>query len=273
VIDAALVDRLYGRAHADRWRVPRDRFAQSLAASVERGVAAKDPSPRELERYLGSLHLEDLALACACASGDEQAWEYFVLEYRPLLYRAADAIDPGGGARDLADGLYAELFGVERKPLLRYFHGRSSLGTWLRAVLAQRHVDRIRSGRRLEPLPEEASASALAAAEPPDPARERYVGLMAAALKAALAALPARERFRVACYYGQQMTLAQIGESLGEHEASASRGLAKARREIRRTVEEELRREGLPEAEISECFQSVAEDPGALDLGRLLQEI
>jgi len=38
-------------------------------------------------------HLEDLALACACASGHEGAWEHFVREYRPLLYRAADAID------------------------------------------------------------------------------------------------------------------------------------------------------------------------------------
>ena len=33
----------------------------------------------------------------------------------------------------------------ERQSLFRYFHGRSSLTTWLRAVLAQRHVDRLRS--------------------------------------------------------------------------------------------------------------------------------
>ena len=85
---------------------------------------------------------------------------------RPLLYRAADALDPGGGARDLADSLYADLFGIgdhagERQSLFRYFHGRSSLTTWLRAVLAQRHVDRLRTHRRLDALPEEESAGAL----------------------------------------------------------------------------------------------------------------
>ncbi len=30
-------------------------------------------------------------------------------EYRPALYRAGDAIAPGGAGRELADSLYAEL--------------------------------------------------------------------------------------------------------------------------------------------------------------------
>ena len=38
----------------------------------------------------------------------------------------------------------------ERQSLFRYFHGRSSLATWLRAVLAQRVVDAVRVERRLE---------------------------------------------------------------------------------------------------------------------------
>src|SRR5436190_9715263 len=92
-------------------------------------------------------------------AGDEAAWERFVRDYRPGLYKAAAAIDPSGGARDLADALYAELFGLNerdgvRQSLLRYFHGRSSLATWLRAVLAQRYVDRLRASRRVAPLPE-----------------------------------------------------------------------------------------------------------------------
>ena len=167
-IDANLVDRLYRQANARRWRVPTDRFAHALEASAERAFG-DDGAAREVERYLTALHLEDLALACACAAGDEEAWEHFVLEQRPLLYRAADALDPGGGARDLADSLYADLFGLrdragERQSLFRYFHGRSSLTTWLRAVLAQRYVDRLRTDRRLEALPDEESAGALAGA-------------------------------------------------------------------------------------------------------------
>jgi hypothetical protein len=127
MIDDRLITRLYARAKADRWRVGVGDFAQALEASVEKAFAGAAPRPRELDRYLNGLHLEDLALACACAAGDEEAWGHFVLEHRPVLYRAAAAIDPGGGARDLADALYADLFGLGgrsggRQPLFRYFH-------------------------------------------------------------------------------------------------------------------------------------------------------
>ena len=201
-IDANVVNRLYRQARAGRWRVPADRFARALEASAERALG-KDSAAREVERYLTSLHLDNLALACACAHGDEPAWEHFVLVQRPLLYRAADAIDPGGGARDLADSLYADLFGIgdhpgERQSLFRYFHGRSSLTTWLRAVLAQRHVDRLRRHRRLDALPEEESAGAMRSADPPaEPERDRYVQLIRRALTDAVAGLQARDRLRL----------------------------------------------------------------------------
>src|SRR6516164_8346041 len=122
---------------------------------------------------------EDLELARLCAEGDERAWERFVREYRPILYRAADALDSTQGAREIADSLYAELYGIktaagERQSLFRYYQGRSSLATWLRAVLAQRYVDLVRVQRRLESLPDEENA--VQAAEP-NPERTRYVAL------------------------------------------------------------------------------------------------
>ena len=106
---------------------------------------------------MNASYARDLELARQCAAGEEPAWERFVLEYRPLLYRAADALDSTGGARDLADSLYADLYGMpeggnERRSLFRYFQGRSSLATWLRAVLAQRYVDRLRAQKRMEQI-------------------------------------------------------------------------------------------------------------------------
>jgi RNA polymerase sigma-70 factor (ECF subfamily) len=279
-IDARLVDRLYRLANGRKWRVPPDRFARALESSAARAFAGRSLGSldaRELERYLASLHLEDLALACACAAGDEPAWEYFVLEQRPLLYRAADALDPGGGARDLADSLYADLFGLgtragERQSLFRYFHGRSSLTTWLRAVLAQRHVDRLRANRREEALPDEESSSALPApARPIDPGRPRYLGLIRQALAQAVAHLASRDRLRLACYYAQELTLAQTGLVLGEHEATTSRQLARTRGAIRAAVERHLEVDsGLTRAEIAECFACVTEDAGPLDLRDVL---
>jgi RNA polymerase sigma-70 factor (ECF subfamily) len=274
-IDGQLVERLYRQANAERWRVPMRRFAEALESSAER--ARVGPEPRDLERYLSALHLQDLALACACAAGDESAWEHFVLEQRPYLYRAADAIDPGGGARDLADSLYAELFGLrdrggERQSLFRYFHARSSLTTWLRAVLAQRHIDRLRTNRRLEALPDEDSSAALSAPHSPiEPERHRYLELIQRTLERAVANLPARDRLRLACYYAQELTLAETGRLLGEHEATSSRQLARTRRAVRDDVERQLRGEyGLSDAEIAQCFASVSLDTGPLDLQQIL---
>ena len=147
--------------------------------------------------------------------GREDAWDHFVREFRPAMYRAADAMDPGGGAREIAHALYAELFGLKerdgvRQSVFRYFHGRSSLPTWLRSLIAQRFVDRHRETRKHEPLPDEGSAAPLlAASRPVDPDRARFVAAMRAVLAAAIAALGPRDRLRLACYYAQEMTLAR----------------------------------------------------------------
>jgi RNA polymerase sigma-70 factor len=276
-IDGKLVERLHRKAGAGRWSVPLTVFAAALERSAAKALAAKAASPAAVERYLTSLHLDDLALACACGEGDDAAWEHFVLEYRPTLYRAADAIDPSGGARELADSLYADLYGLKeqggaRQTLFRYFHGRSSLATWLRSVLSQRHVDRIRAGKRTEPLPDEESPQALAApSTPPDADRSRLAVRLHAALIAAVAALDARDRLRLGCYYAQDMTLAAIGRMLGEHEATVSRQLGRVRRAIRQDVERRLREEHqLSDAEVAQCFSDAAGDPGAMDLVELL---
>ena len=108
---------------------------------------------------MSTLHLEDLALACACVEGVPEAWECFVATYRGYLRACAGAmLKRTAGSpetQELADSLFAELYGLrdgagveKRGSLLRYFHGRSTLKTWLRAVLAQRHLDKIRVGRK-----------------------------------------------------------------------------------------------------------------------------
>jgi RNA polymerase sigma-70 factor, ECF subfamily len=243
-------------------------------------LTGRNPTARDIESYLGSLHLADLALACACADGHEEAWESFVREQRPKLYRSADALEAGGGARDLADALYGELFGLaadgrQRPSLFGHYHGRSSLATWLRAILAQRYVDRMRSRKRIDPLPDDESPSALSVpAMRPDPDRERRRANIERALDGALSALPVRDRLRLGCYYAEGLTLAQTGRLLGEHEATVSRQLARTRKAIRVAIERELRDQaGFSEQEISESFAEIAQDPGRLDLRRLLSEL
>jgi RNA polymerase sigma-70 factor (ECF subfamily) len=279
-IDATLVARLYQQARASRWGVSERTFTAALDRSAVKALPDAPQDRQRLERYLSSLHLEDLALACACADGHEAAWDHFVLEYRPVLYRSADAIDPGGGARELADSIYADLFGLqerdgERRSLFRYFHGRSSLSTWLRAVLAQRQVDRVRTTRKLTPLDplghdENVPPALVTAPAAADPEAPRFVALIRHALLRALALLPDRDRLRLGCYYREDLTLAQTGRLLGEHEATVSRQLARTRKVIRAEVERHLRGEcGLSEDEIARCFECTIDDPGPLDVAEL----
>ncbi len=292
---ASLVDRLYAQSKAEQWGVPREQFSAALERSAKKRLTSGAGTAQNLEEYLRGLHIGDLALAAACAEGCETAWEHFFTTYRPYLRVAAAAIlhCAAGSAQacELADSLFSELYGLAggkgaERSLFRYFHGRSSLRTWLRAILAQRHIDSIRAGRRFEKLGEEEAADGPMKTPlgqqilPADPHRERYVASFTRALQEALARLEPAEKERLRLYYAEEMTLAEIGRLLGEHESSVSRHLERVRRDLRRDVEDILRRglvaangsmadPGLSEAEIALCFEYSAEDT-PIDLDKLL---
>ena len=275
-LTASIVDDLFRRADAAKWALTRDEFAAVLNASVRRAFPSGTPSRREVDQYFAGVHLADLALATACGLGRDVAWDHFVLEHRPVLYRSADALDPSGTARELADSLYADLYGMgggsdDRRSLFRYFHGRSSLATWLRAVLSQRYVDTLRSRRRTEPLPDEEVAGT-AGAPADDPDRALLMPLVDEALRTAIDALAAKDRLRLRSYYVTQLTLAQIGRVTGEHEATVSRHLSRTRRALRQHAEQHLRDSAqLSGAQIARAFELALEDPGALDLKQVFE--
>src|SRR5207247_5507441 len=135
---------------AERWHLSFQSFHATLTRSAAKRFGETAPNAERIQEYFATLHAQDLVLACACAEGSESAWNEFVAEYRNYLRAAAAAIlrrpaaDPA--AIELADSLFADLYGLSGgKPggrsLFRYFHGRSSLKTWLRAVLSQRSLD------------------------------------------------------------------------------------------------------------------------------------
>ena len=77
-MDQARLQRLREKAQADRWKVPPEVFSNALERSAEKAFAGRTPSDADLDRYYDALHLPDLALACACAMGCEDAWDHFV---------------------------------------------------------------------------------------------------------------------------------------------------------------------------------------------------
>jgi RNA polymerase sigma factor (sigma-70 family) len=297
-----LLNQLFANSRASSWGITLDVFAATLARSAEKRSVGKAPPAAELSAYLSSLHIQDLALACACAEGRSNAWDYFVATFRGYLRSAAGAIlrcpASSPAACELADSLFADLYGLgegaNRRSLFRYFHGRSSLKTWLRAVLAQRHVDAIRAGRRFaeldatdghatQPVPLLATQHPIGAtaAEPlRDPHRAELVALFRRTLEVALGLLDPRDKERLRMYYASEQTLAEVGRSLGEHESSVSRNLERTRRELRLQVEQTLRKPsrgldgahssaGLSDEQIALCFEYASED-APIDLDKLL---
>jgi RNA polymerase sigma-70 factor, ECF subfamily len=260
-LHSPLLAELHTQARSERWGLSRDAFAEALRRSAEKQFRGAESNPREVEAYLKSLHLEDLALACACSEGLDEAWEFFVAHFRQDLRAAASAMLRASGqagdmrAEELADSLYAELYGVgsgaegRRKSLFEYFHGRSKLSTWLRAVLAQRQVDLFRTSAKTVSLEEEREGetphepASRAQSEPADPRRGEYIGRFERALSSALAALAPRERLILSCYYVDQLTLAEIGKILREHESTVSRQLERLRRALHESVNAALQRE------------------------------
>ncbi|MGC2744349.1 MAG: hypothetical protein WA672_14260, partial [Candidatus Angelobacter sp.] len=129
-------------------------------------------SPQQKLEFWRDLKLEELALARACAAGYDAAWQAFLTRFREKLYDIARGITKeDSSARDLADSLYADLYGTSEKEgrrvsRLNFYMGRGSLEGWLRTVLAQEFVNRYRKTKRLVSLEEQAEEGVQFSAAP-----------------------------------------------------------------------------------------------------------
>jgi RNA polymerase sigma-70 factor (ECF subfamily) len=163
-LDAALLEELWRECDAGAWGLVQGEFSEILVrvgTEQNYGLAALEiASRRQQAEFFRELRLGDLVLARACANGNERAWERFLALYRQPLLRAAIAITGSETlGSDLADQLYAELYGLteregKRRCPLESYRGRGSLIGWLRTTLAQRFVDHHRRSHREQPLEE-----------------------------------------------------------------------------------------------------------------------
>ena len=233
---------------------------------LEPGATA---SRRQQAGFFRGLRLADLTLARACASGHEGAWEHFIAVYRQPLFRAAIAITGSETlGRELADQLYAELYGlsardgVRRSPLDSY-KGKGSLMGWLRTTLAQRHVDHHRRTRRELPLDNLAEGHEPPAADPKPGKLPAELLLLAKAVVETLEKIETVERFLLAAYYIDGRTLLEIAPVLHVHEATVSRKLHRLVDGIRKQIVKSLLDYGLNKRAVQEMLGA---DPRDLDL-------
>jgi RNA polymerase sigma-70 factor, ECF subfamily len=250
-------------------------------AAVLNEVAAKylpaDASARQTADLFASLRVEELALARACAAGQERAWEIFMARFREKLYDIAGYIaKESSAARELADSLYADLYGTttrdgQRVSKLSSYTGRGSLEGWLRTVMAQEFVNRFRRQRRLVSLDEESEDGAQFAATDPGPAAV-VDPRVEAATDEALSRLAAEDRFILASYYFDSRTLAEIARTLAVHESTISRKLDKLAKSLRKQIMAALERKGMSRRQAEEALEVDVRDLRVNIRDRVAQE-
>ncbi len=274
-IPPSVFAQLYRQAGAERFGLTQQDFAGILQEVAGKYLRA-DASPSEVLELLTNLRVEELALARCCAQGDEAAWETFLNRYREKLYGAAYSIArEDSAARDLADSLYADLYGTRtadgrRISKLNSYTGRGSLEGWLRAVLAQEYVNRYRQQQRLVSLEERSEAGVQFQTAESDPAQALDARLEEATDQA-LASLASEDKFILASYYLDGRTLADIARLLGVHESTVSRKLEKITASTRKSILAGLTERGMSRKEAEQAME-VEVSEFSLDVRRRLMQ-
>jgi RNA polymerase sigma-70 factor, ECF subfamily len=255
----ALLAELHAKAECEKLGLARDAFALALSEVSTKYLPAS-ASEGEVRAFLLTLRVDELALARACAAGNERSWEIFLVRYREKLYQSALRIArEDSAARDLADSLYAELYGTSvrdgaRVSKLSSFTGRGSLEGWLRTVLAQEFVNRYRRTKRLVSLEEENEDGEQFAAtlSEPEPAADSR---LESATDAALSSLPSDDRFVLAAYYLDGRTLAEVARMLGVHESTISRKVDKLAKSLRKKILNKMTQLGMTRRQAEEALE------------------
>lgn len=255
---------LHAKSACEKFGLTRESFAAIL---VEVGTkhASAASSETEVRTFFLSLRVDELALARACASGNNSAWEIFLTRFREKLYQSALRIArEDSAARELADTLYADLYGMntregQRVSKLASYTGRGSLEGWLRTVLAQEYVNRYRRTKRLVSLDEESEEGIQFRAPDPEPLPS-LDGRLAQATDEALAFLSAEDRMVLSAYYLDERTLAEIARMLGVHESTISRKLDKLTKALRKQILAGLARRGMSRRQAEEALEADVRD-------------
>ncbi len=272
----SLLAELFQTSRGELLGLTRPQF-DSVLGEISRKYLPADAAEHDLREFYTSLRTEELALARACAAGHERAWEVFLTRFREKLYDIAGYITKeSSAARELADSIYAELYGTttrdgHRASKLASYTGRGSLEGWLRTVMLQEHVNRYRRQRRLVSLDEETEEGAQFAT----PATEPVIAVdsrVEAATDEVLLALPSDDRFVLASYFLDQRTLAEIARTLGVHESTISRKLDKLAKSLRKQILAALGRRGMSRRQAQEALEVDVRDLRINIRSRLAQE-
>jgi RNA polymerase sigma-70 factor, ECF subfamily len=197
-------------------------------------VAAKriEPGPHGAT-VAGAEASEDAALMAAAAVGDAGA-------FRSLVDRHLSSA-LGVARRMLRDDAEAE--DVAQEALLRLWRSAEGLEVgpygvrpWLRRVVSNLCVDRMRSTRRLSVVEEVPERS-----EPASQQAEMEAQDVSARVDAALKELPDRQRMALTLFHYEGLSQIEVGKIMGISDEAVESLLARARRSLKRALSDDWR--------------------------------
>ena len=176
------------------------------------------------------------ALIERCRAGDEGAFQELVDRYKDLVFALiARTVQDRSRAEDLAQEVFLR---VHRG--LPYFRGEARLSTWIYRIVANVCVQhQARSGRTvsLDALKEDGRPVPLPSA------KDRQFGDLELRdrLEKAIARLPANYRLLIAAHYLQGVQYEDLAEALDLPLGTVKTQLHRAKQQLRRLLETELR--------------------------------
>lgn len=194
-----------------------------------RAVLARENEPAGSDG--GSPAGDDRALVARLSSGDPAAFASIVHAHLPSLLAI--------GRRMLRDDAEAE--DVAQEALIRLWRnadrleiGEGGVKPWLRRVVSNLCIDRVRSARHLSVVEE--------VPEQPEPASQmRSLGekQLSARVDAALKQLPERQRLALVLFHYEGMSQVEVGQVLGVSDEAVESLLSRARRALKGLLKSE----------------------------------
>ncbi len=204
--------------------------AEACAELIIDGHARRQ-NARPVAAAAAELSLDDLYLASACARGDEDAWQEFRDRFFAYIGDFARRFLPAAAAADVRDQLIADLWQRQR---LGQYDGRSSLRTWLGALVTHAAINARRSASRTGSLALKQVREPRVEIDREDPVVKRE---FADRVNRAIAGLDAESKLLLLLYYEQGLTLEQMSMVLDASKATLSRRLAKTRDALRTAID------------------------------------
>jgi RNA polymerase sigma-70 factor, ECF subfamily len=168
-------------------------------------VHGDDPS---VDRATVAADLDDAALVTACLNGQREAFDVIVARHRRAVYQVCYRfVDNHEDAADLSQEIFVRAWRA-----LHTFKGQSALSTWLYRIAVNACLNRVSAKKpETEPLDHDRFEDTRSE----DPTAGLMRGQRAAAVRRAIAALPAKQRATLILRAYHDLTHQQIAEILG----------------------------------------------------------